>query len=189
MLASASPRRHDLLRTLGVAFEVEEAGVDERHAAATPPIEVTLELAERKARAVAARRPDALVLGADTVVVAPTGEILGKPRDDDDARRMLRLHSGATQQVVTGVALLGPGVRAAEASTTRVSMRALDDAEIDAYIRSGEPFGKAGGYAIQETGDRFVTSIDGSHSNVVGLPLEVVRRLLREAGVPLPAMT
>ena len=138
-------------------------------------------LARRKAEAICAAHPDAAVLGGDTVVVVG-GEVLGKPRDDEDARRMLQRASGAEQQVVTGVALLCPplGFHREGAVVTRVWMRELSVAEIDAYVESGEPRGKAGAYAIQETGDRFVRRIEGPFDNVVGLPLGLVSRWLDE---------
>ncbi len=189
VLASASPRRCELLRELGAAFVVDAPGIDEDEvaAAAASPCDVALELARRKARAVAARRGDGWpVLAADTLVVTSRGEILGKPRDAADARRMLRALAGTTQSVITGVCLLAAGAAAAAAVETHVTMRSLTAAEIASYVASGEPFGKAGGYAIQETGDRFVTAIQGSWSNVVGLPLEVVAGMLRGAGIDVP---
>jgi len=175
-----------LLARLGVVFRIEAADVDETPAACAVPEEIAADLARRKARAVAERHADAVVLGADTLVVAEGGEILGKPRDDCDAHRMLRCLSGTTQSVITGVCLLTAGAQRVEAVTTRVTMRVISDAEIDAYIASGEPFGKAGAYAIQETGDRFVTNVSGSWTNVVGLPLERVAVMLREAGIAVP---
>src|SRR5262249_14311612 len=142
------------------------------------------EIAERKARAVAATTDDP-VLAADTIVVAANGEILGKPSDADDARRMLGLLSGTTHRVVTGVCLATrPRARLpAGSATTRVTMRPLAAAEIADYVATGESFDKAGAYAIQETGDRFVTKVDGSWTNVVGLPLETAELLLRAAGI------
>ena len=122
-------------------------------------------------------------LGADTVVVSARGELLGKPEDASDARRILRSLSATTHRVITGVAVVIGETERVSSETTRVTMGRMSAAEIDAYIASGECFGKAGAYAIQETGDRFVTHIDGSWSNVVGLPLALTTRLLAEVGI------
>jgi len=183
VLASASPRRRDLLTQLGVEFSVRAAAVDE-----TPPPGATAdaaarEIARRKALAVLAAVPGAAVLAADTIVVAADGEFLGKPGDAADARRMLGKLSGTTHRVVTGVCLVGAGDAQTEADSTSVTMRPLTAAEVDAYVASGECFDKAGAYAIQESGDRFVTRVDGSWTNVVGLPMETVVRMLRAAGI------
>jgi septum formation protein len=158
--------------------------VDETLPPGVAPESAARAIAERKARAVADATDDG-VLAADTIVVAASGEILGKPRDADDARRMLGALSGTTHRVITGVCLATHrGVRLAGASaTTRVTMRALVPAEIDEYVASGESFDKAGAYAIQESGDRFVTGVDGSWTNVVGLPLETVELMFRAAGI------
>lgn len=182
VLASSSPRRKELLRQAGIAFEAvdppvpEPADVGER----LSPARLAEALAYFKARSVAENRPDSLILGADTVV-SLNGEILGKPADADDAGRMLRMLSDTRQAVITGVALLGAERRCIASETTYVTMRELSDEEIDQYVASGEWRGKAGAYAIQETADRFVTSLEGSFSNVVGLPMELVTRLLRLA--------
>ncbi|HOF17825.1 MAG TPA: Maf family protein, partial [Phycisphaerae bacterium] len=137
-------------------------------------------LAYFKARVVADRRPDACVLGADTVV-ALGGEILGKPADEADARRMLNALSGSRHAVITGVAVLCPrNVRLLASETTYVTMRRMTAGEIDDYIRSDEWRGKAGAYAIQETADRYIVKVEGSFTNVVGLPMELVARMLAE---------
>lgn len=184
VLASASPRRRALLSQLCLEFVVAAGDADESLPPGARPAEAAVAIACRKAHAIASQRADGLpVLAADTLVVAVDGKVLGKPVDADDARRMLRALSGTTQEVVTGVCLLLGGVERTAAVTTRVTMRPLTDAEVDDYIASGEPFGKAGAYAIQETGDRFVTSVDGSWSNVVGLPMERVREMLAAAGL------
>ena len=184
VLASASPRRRELLSGLGVPFVVDPAHVDESIAAGTEPETAALELAERKARTVA-HRTTLPVLAADTIVAAADGGILGKPSSASEARSMLARLAGTTHRVITGVCLATDGgARLRTASgTTFVTMRPLADEEIEAYAASGEPFGKAGGYAIQEKGDRFVTRVDGSWTNVVGLPMELVEPLLAEAGV------
>lgn len=180
VLASSSPRRKQLLREAGLSFEAADPPVAE-------PVHLGMEvsparraeaLAYFKARAVADRSEDALVLGADTVV-SVDGQLLGKPADADDARRMLRMLSNTRQAVITGVALLGAGRRCIASETTFVTMRQISDSELEDYIASGEWEGKAGAYAIQETADRFVTELEGSFSNVVGLPMELVEQLLR----------
>ncbi len=197
VLASSSPRRHALLRELmgelirhgTVSFEVCPVDVDETPPAGATPSETARALAEAKARA-APRGQGAVVVGADTVVVAPDGEILGKPADAEHARQILRRLSGTTHSVITGVCVVGgaPGRTATASVETRVTMREMSEDEIDRYVASGEPFGKAGAYAIQETGDQYVTSVDGSWSNVVGLPLERLREMLQDAGVPVESV-
>lgn len=182
VLASNSPRRRDLLREAGLDFEITPPVFDEPEtipAKLTPPAYAE-SLAYFKARSVAEGRPADRVLGADTIV-ALHGRIMGKPADADDARRMLRDLSHNRHAVVTGLALLGPGEkRTLAAETTWVTMRPMTDAEIEDYIASGEWQGKAGAYAIQESADRFVTRLDGSFSNVVGLPMELLGKLLNE---------
>ncbi len=189
VLASASPRRRDLLSAAGLSFEVDPADVDET-TTQTDAVAVALELARRKARATARRyaaEPGLLVLGADTVVaVEVEGEdrLLGKPVDPADARRMLRWLSGTVQRVVTGIHVVRveDGGSFGDHELTRVHMRTILPAEIEAYVASGEWRGKAGGYAIQETADRFVTRLEGGgFENVVGLPLERTLNLLRSA--------
>ncbi|MEM8884130.1 MAG: Maf family protein [Planctomycetota bacterium] len=174
ILASASPRRARLLEEAGIDFLVRVADVDEHEPATGDPAAVARLNAERKARAVEGE----LVLGADTVV-ALGDTLLGKPADAADARRMLDLLSGTTHAVTTGVALRRGDAVEVRAVETRVTMRAWTEDEMRAYVDSGEGLGKAGGYAIQETADRFVTALDGPWDNVVGLPVETVRELLR----------
>jgi septum formation protein len=201
VLASASPRRRRLLTEAGLRFRVDPADVDEtvtrEPGVELDPAAVAVELAERKTRATAARQPDgaALVLGADTVVAlghGPDVRLLGKPRDEAESTAMLASLSGTRHRVVTGVCVLRlPDhaiFRAAE--TTEVTMRALTDAELRAYAASGEWRDKAGGYAIQETADAFVTGLaGGGFDNVVGLPVGLTRELLRAAGAELPGST
>lgn len=187
ILASASPRRAELLRAAGIAFDVAAANVDESVLPGETPREHVRRLAEAKARAVLPRAGEQPVLAADTVVVVD-GVILGKPVDDVDARRMLGILSGRAHEVITGVTLLhepakaGPHVRTDVAVTT-VEFAELSDAEIDWYVASGEPADKAGAYAVQGLASRFVTRIDGSYSNVVGLPVALVYQLCGEAGL------
>lgn len=179
-LASASPRRAELLESAGFTFAVVPAAVDEMPQEGEAPEAYTLRVARDKARSVASRRASGgVVLGADTEVVA-AGTILGKPQDADDAGRMLRLLSGAVHDVITAVVILADGREAAEVVSTTVSFTPLTEGEIDWYVATGEPMGKAGGYAIQGRGARFIDRIEGSWSNVVGLPIATVHRLLRE---------
>lgn len=193
VLASASPRRSELLRAAGIRFAVDPADVDESVAPGTDPVEAALELAARKADAVAARRrgADEWILAADTVVACPVeGELrlLGKPEDEAEARRFLGWLSATRHLVVTGVAALrtADGARAAAAERTWVTMRAIAPEEAARYAASGEWRGKAGGYAIQETADAFVTALEeGGFDNVVGLPVGLARRLLERLGLPL----
>ena len=179
ILASASPRRRELLAHLGRPFSVLVADIDETPLAGEGAVEMALRLACGKARAVASHAPaDALILAADTVV-AVDDQLLGKPADRAMARQMLKRLSGRSHQVVTAMALCGHGQLLSEAVTTMVWMRPISDGEMDDYWDSGEPADKAGSYAIQGIGGRFVERIDGSYSNVVGLPLVECERLLQ----------
>lgn len=192
ILASQSPRRRELLAQIGVSFTVEVSDTDE-NVSGTDPAAIVQELARRKALAVASHHAGeaVTVIGADTIVVYE-GEILGKPKDPDDARRMLRELSGNAHQVYTGVCVidmssdrnrehtkdLRPDNREISfAERTDVFVAPLTDAEIDAYIKTGEPFDKAGSYGIQGTFARHIEKIQGDYTNVVGLP---VGRLWRE---------
>jgi nucleoside triphosphate pyrophosphatase len=181
ILASASPRRAELLTAAGFEFDVIPADVDETPIPGEDPMQYALRVARDKASRVAAhcRVSGAVVLAADTVVVAD-GEILGKPGDSADARRMLRLLAGRAHDVHTGVVVHQGTAERAEVVTTRVWFHALDESEIAWYVESGEPDGKAGAYAIQGRAARFIERIDGSWSNVVGLPVATVYRLLLE---------
>jgi septum formation protein len=182
ILASASPRRRDLLLAAGFQFEVVVADVDETPRDGEAPEGYARRVAMEKAAAVSAIRPDRWVLGADTVVVLD-GEIFGKPSDDHDAARMLQRLSGRAHDVLTAVALTGPGGTQQACGRTRVWMQALAPGDIAAYVASGEPRGKAGAYAIQGLASRFIPRIDGEYSNVVGLPVHLVARLLIGAAV------
>jgi septum formation protein len=179
ILASASPRRAELLTRAGVAFEVVTVAVDETPFDREMPESYVQRLAEAKARAASATDPDAVVLGADTIVVLD-GRILGKPRDVSDARDMLRALSGREHQVLTGVAVLDDGVVKVDVDTTSVRFARLGEEDIEWYLASGEPMDKAGAYAIQGLASRFVEGIDGSYTNVVGLPVALVWRMLCE---------
>lgn len=181
ILASASPRRRQLLSNAGYTFECDPVDVDERVHRAEHPIAYVRRLARSKARASASRHHGAVVLGADTSVVL-RGNILGKPEDTADAVRMLTLLSGHWHDVLTGVAVARNRVMLDAVARTRVRFARLTREEVDWYVASGEPFDKAGGYGIQGLASRFVERIDGSCSNVVGLPLVEVGRLLRRLG-------
>ncbi len=185
VLASQSPRRRELLAQLGVPHEVLPANTDESVRAGEPAREYVLRVAREKARAV----PGELVLAADTAVVL-RGEVLGKPRDAEDARRMLGALSGSAHEVLTGVCVRRVGASGATeveaVVSTAVRFAPLDEAAIAWYVGTGEPLDKAGAYAIQGAGGAFVLSVEGSVSNVVGLPLAETAELLRRAGHPLP---
>jgi septum formation protein len=178
ILASSSPRRADLLTAAGIAFQAVAVEVDESVRWMEPPGEHVRRLAREKAEAALARFPDALVLGADTIVHV-SGEILSKPRDAADAIRMLRLLSGREHDVLTGVALVSARRTVVELARTRVWVSPLSEQEIVEYVATGEPLDKAGAYAIQGLGSRFIDRIQGNYSNVVGLPVSLVYRLLK----------
>ncbi len=185
VLASASPRRRELLGLAGVPHRVQPSEVEETRAPGESPAGFAERAALDKARAVARGCPaGAWVLGADTVVVAGD-EVLGKPRDREDGRRMLRLLSGRTHQVVTGVALVEApaGRQAVFCTETAVAFRPLDEAWIEGYLDSGEPMDKAGAYGIQGRGALLVAGIQGSYTNVVGLPLGETVLLLERNGL------
>ena len=180
VLASASPRRAELLRNAGIPFTVDPAHVPEEAAAHEKPLEYARRLARDKALAIFARHPDSAILGADTVVVIDD-HLLEKPVDQLDATRMLRLLSGRSHQVITGVCLVAPGFERTEAEITQVVFSSLSDGEIAEYVASGEPMDKAGAYAIQGIASRWAERIDGCYFNVVGLPVPRVYRMLRAA--------
>lgn len=187
LLASASPRRAALLRQIGVPFALLAApDIDERPLSGETPDDYVRRMAASKARVGAGRLSagePAAVLGADTAVVYD-GQILGKPDSPADAHRMLTLLSGAEHQVLSAVSLLTPEWQRTLVSTTGVRFRALDDAEIRAYVSTGEPMDKAGGYGIQGLGGLLVEHLSGSYSGVVGLPFNELRELLVAASLP-----
>jgi len=178
ILASASPRRHELLLAAGIDHVVRAAAIPEEHRPGEPPARLVERLAEQKARAVPSSAAD-VVLGADTVVCLDD-LVLGKPTDDDDARRMLRLLSGREHYVYTGICILARGRTIRDVAITGVSFERMRENEIEEYTRSGEPRDKAGAYAIQGLGSKFVRSIQGCYQNVVGLPVSLVYRYLRD---------
>ncbi len=177
ILASASPRRAELLTAAGLPFVVQPVDLDETRRVGETAEACARRLALAKAEAVL-RPPGAIVLGADTLVVVD-GEALGKPADDGDAATMLRRLSGRAHEVVTGVGIVHDGGASVDLVSTRVTFAPLSDAEIAWYVGTGEPRDKAGAYGIQGGASRFVARIDGSYSNVVGLPVELVYRRLR----------
>ncbi len=185
VLASQSPRRRELLAGLGLALDVRPAHADESQRPGEAPADYVLRVARDKARAV----PGDVVLGADTAVVV-RGAILGKPADEADARRMLRALSGEVHEVLTGVCVRRNagtlGVELDAVVTTEVRFQRLTSAQIDWYVSTGEPLDKAGAYALQGAGGVFVAGVEGSVSNVIGLPLGETIELLRHAGFPLP---
>jgi septum formation protein len=185
VLASASPRRRELLGQLGLSFEVSAADIDETPQQGERAQAYVLRLAREKARAVATRHLGAWVLAADTTV-ALGDELLGKPRDAAEAREMLGRLSGRTHEVHTGVALAGPTAEHSTVVCTRVSFRSLSTGEIAWYAGTGEPLDKAGSYAVQGKGGFLVAAMEGSPTNVIGLPLGETLELLARAGVPLP---
>lgn len=182
ILASSSPRRQELLRQEGIKFEISPPDIPEEQRPGEPPIDYALRLAREKAVKVAAKFPDAMILGADTIVVLD-GEILGKPTGAQDAARMLKLLSGRTHQVTTAVSLIAPekGIDT-RSLTTNVNFRALTPQEIEQYVAGGEPMDKAGAYAIQGGAAPWVTRLEGDYSNVMGLPLPLVKEMLRDSG-------
>ena len=199
ILGSASPRRQELLRSAGIPFTVQPTDIPEIPQAGEAPKAFAERLAREKAWEVHRAHPRDLVLGADTIVVVG-GEILGKPRDEADAARMLRLLSGRTHEVTTGVCLLGPITKAkgedredrdsktetafedVRSETTLVTMSALTEDDIRSYIATAEPMDKAGAYAIQGIASRWIPRIEGDYSNVVGLPIALIWSMLRRHG-------
>jgi septum formation protein len=193
VLASASPRRQELLKNAGVEFVVKPANIPEIRDKDETPRTFAGRMAREKARAVFAGTNNEYVLGADTVVtvgakgVSPVNGdlVLGKPQDEQDAGRMLRRLSGREHQVITGVCLVALGFQDVRSETTAVHFSALTDADIREYIATGEPMDKAGAYAIQGAASRWISKIEGDYSNVVGLPVALVLQMLRDHGVSL----
>lgn len=184
ILASASPRRQELLAQIGVRYQLAPQNIDESPRDGESPVELVRRLAEEKARAALAENagPDIVVLGSDTIVVYD-GVILGKPSNRQDALRMLALLSGSSHEVHTAVSICSSDQQSTLLCTTEVRFRPISDAEAAAYWDSGEPEGKAGGYAIQGLAAVFVESIAGSYSGVMGLPLFETAQLLQQFGI------
>jgi septum formation protein len=188
VLASGSPRRHELLARLGVLFDVVVSDAPETLVPTLPPEAQAAVLAGRKARLIASRLGAGLVLGADTMVVLDN-EVLGKPRHGEDAVRMLGWLSGRAHRVITGLVLIdaASGAERASSVVSSVCLRPLHDDDIVGYVATGEPNDKAGAYAIQGLGAALIAGFDGCFTNVVGLPLCETARLLDEAGIPIAA--
>ena len=192
VLASASPRRQDLLKNVGIEFVVQPANIREIQLPNESPRAFAERMARDKAEAVArgvlnphrtktalGGAPALIVLGADTVVVIGD-EVLGKPADANDAARMLRLLSGHKHSVITGVCLWGAGFQDVRSEMTLVYFQELSESEISTYVESGEPMDKAGAYAIQGIASKWILKIEGDYNNVVGLPVDLVKQMLRE---------
>ncbi|MGA8490884.1 MAG: Maf family protein [Terriglobales bacterium] len=191
VLASASPRRQELLRNAGIPFVAQPTDIPEVPQPREAPRAFAERMAREKALTVFGERSGDLILGADTIVVVDA-EILGKPRDEADAARMLRMLSGRRHEVITGVCLVGPrsgsenqktGFEDVRSETTIVTVDALSDDDIRSYISTNEPMDKAGAYAIQGRASRWIPRIEGDYFNVVGLPVALVYRMLRERSV------
>ncbi len=179
VLASASPRRKELLAQAGYEFEVHAAAIEETRRDDEEPAAYVRRLALEKAQAVARQFPDATVIGADTTV-AFQHHVLEKPKDGADAKRMLRLLSGQTHQVHTGIAVVHGGYAEAHVETTDVVFRAIEEAELQTYLDSGDPMDKAGAYGIQGYAARWIPRIQGDYFNVVGLPIAALVKLLAD---------
>jgi septum formation protein len=182
ILASASPRRRELLDLVGIAYDVEPADIDETYRNGEEAAAHAERLAREKGATIAARNPDAVVISADTIVVID-GLVLGKPRDEADAARMLSMLGGQTHVVLTAVAVMYGGQMRSGVESVRVTFRALDRERIGAYIATAEPLDKAGAYGIQGFGATLVERIDGDYFAVMGLPLARMVDLLQEVGV------
>lgn len=178
VLASGSPRRSEILNSVGWQFIKDVPDIDESEIDGEPPDKYVLRLAEEKARVVAARHPSKTVLAADTTVVID-GIILGKPTDLDDARRMIRMISGVWHEVLTGVSIARDGKFKTDLQTTRVKFAAMSEAEIDFLACEGSPFDKAGAYAVQAQAALFIEAVEGEYWNVVGLPIQLVYSLIK----------
>lgn len=188
VLASSSPRRRDLLEKTGLTFTVDAAEINEDHDRGMRPAELAKTISLKKAKAAAARHPCSIIIAADTFGVL-AGRLLGKPRGEDEARDMLGRMAGRCHTVVTGFTILDTetGKAVSKAVETKVYFRKLCSEEIEAYMRTGEPLGKAGAYAIQGLGALLVEKIEGDYYNVVGLPLASLARELKRFGVNLPS--
>ena len=183
ILASASPRRRELLTLVGIAHDVEPADIDESLLPGEKPAAHAERLARTKARTIADRRPDAVVIAADTIVVVD-GDVLGKPRDEAAARAMLKRLGGRTHVVLTAVAVARGSRTESAVESVNVTFRAVTDAEIGSYIATGEPMDKAGAYGIQGFGATIVERVDGDYFSVMGLGLRRLVELLARVGVP-----
>jgi septum formation protein len=180
VLASGSPRRAEIMRSVGWEFEKDVPDIDESERHGESPEDYVQRLAREKAQVIAAKHPDAIVLAADTTVVI-NDEIIGKPVDTADARRMIAMLSGNWHEVLTGVAIVNNGESSVGMQRTRVKFTPLTDNEIDFLVAKGDPLDKAGAYAVQAQAALFIEAIDGDYWNVVGLPVSLVYRMIAEA--------
>jgi septum formation protein len=181
ILASGSPRRAEILNAVGWSFEVVTSGIDETRKPAEDPVTYVQRLALEKAEAVGSKRESGLILAADTTVVVDN-QLLGQPEDDHDAERMLKLLSGKWHEVLTGVAIKRIGGESnVGIETTRVRFAELSESEIDWYVSTGEPQGKAGAYGIQGSAALFVEEVTGDYFNIVGLPIRLVYEMIRQS--------
>jgi MAF protein len=196
ILASSSPRRREIIGSMITTFEIIKPDIDESQGAEEAPLDYVKRLSQEKAQAVAAQIGDSaailaadtvVILAADTIGIAHDGEILGKPANAEEARSMLQRLRNRPHLVCTAFTLLSENIQHSEIVSTTVYMRDYSDAEIDAYIATGDPFDKAGSYAIQHEGFHPVSRIEGSYSNVVGLPADEVRAALTRFAIPIKA--
>ena len=184
ILASSSPRRQELLRRTGLPFDIEISGYEEDNTLDLPPHELVKHLAAGKANWVAQRHPDAIVIGADTLVVFE-GSIFGKPSGPDEVREMISALSGQWHTVVTGLAIAHSGQQIVDVSTTRVHMRRLSAADINRYSKLQDPLDKAGAYGVQTTASIVVDRVEGDYHGLVGLPMSLLALQLQELGINL----
>ena len=186
ILASGSPRRKKILEQIGLKFSVEKSNYEEKRIADSTPSQIVEFLSLEKANLLAVKYEDAIIIGADTLVVL-NGEILGKPKSEEDAGEMLRKLRNKTHTVVTGFTVLDTksGRSVTKHVETKVKFKDLSEMEISAYVETGEPMDKAGGYGIQDKGGLFIEEMDGDYFNIVGLPLFAVSETLREFGIDI----
>lgn len=178
VLASASPRRRDILTAAGISFRIEAPQIDEVRRPGEEPLDFVRRLAQEKAQAIS-HTADEITLAADTVVCVEE-DVLGKPLDEEDARRMLRLLSGRSHWVYTGICLRAPGKTIVDSAATEVWFEHLSEEEITEYVSSGEPMDKAGAYAIQGLASKYISKVHGCYQNVVGLPISLIYRHLKQ---------
>lgn len=184
ILASKSPRRKQILEQVGLKFTVVVSDFDETRIKFKTPQEMVKKLSLEKARIIAAKNPNVIIIGADTTVIYKN-EIIGKPTSKQDAVRILKLLSGKVHEVVTGFTVVGGKKSITKAVTSRVKFKQLSEAEIKAYVETGEPMDKAGGYGIQDKGGVFIENIQGDYFNIVGLPIFAVSEVLKQFGVEI----
>ncbi len=185
VLASTSPRRKELLEKLGLTFEIDPSNYEEDMTLDLPPQELVKTLSKGKAQAVATRHEDAIVIGSDCIVFSD--RVLGKPKDEEDAKKVLKSLSGKAHEVFTGVTVIDTKnkIEISRVGRTKVFFKNISDEQIEEYVKSGEPMGKGGSYAIQLKGSEFVEKIEGDITTVIGLPLEILTEILKELEVDI----